>query len=269
MILDRLRAVPDVRWSAAVRRDGTVVDEVGADVVLPTASVGKILLLVTVAEQIEHGVLDPAELLRPTEDVMVADSGILQFFSDAEQRVDDLAVLVGAVSDNLATNLLITRVGLDAVRATSARLGVTAGALHDLVRDRRRVGDPPYLSTGAAGEWAALFERLAGGRLSEPAVDARVRRWLAANTDLSMVASAFSLDPLAHSDGDLGVVLVNKTGTNLGTRADVGVVTAAKGTLAYAVIARWEEDTYRTRTAILDAMRATGGALREALLGGA
>jgi beta-lactamase class A len=266
-LLDALRSVPAVAWSAALRRDGVVLDSLEPDLVLPTASIGKIFLLATIAEQIDGGHLDAGELLEPDADLLVEDSGILQFFSGARQRVDDLALLVGAVSDNLATNVLLRRVGLDAVAEVTGRVGAQRCALHDFVRNGRGPGHPQFLSTGAAGEWAALLERLAAGRLVSAPVDAMVRRWLAAGTDLSMVAAAFSLDPLAHVDADLGVRLVNKTGTNTGTRADIGIVTAAAGGLTYAVIARWAPDGYAVRTAVLDAMRAVGVAIRGELVG--
>ena len=60
-------------------------------------------------------------------------------------------------------------------------------------------------------------------------VSRRLRRWLSANTDLSMVASAFCLDPLAHFEPDRGIMLVNKTGTNAGVRADAGRVDGTRG----------------------------------------
>ena len=67
----------------------------------------------------------------------------------------------------------------------------------------------------------------------------QVRGWLSTNTDLSMVASAFGLDPLAHTAEDRGVTLWNKTGTNDGVRCDVGVVRRASSSVTYAVLANW------------------------------
>ena len=53
--------------------------------------------------------------------------------------------------------------------------------------------------------------------------------------DLSIVASAFDLDPLSHD----GTTLRNKTGTDDGVRVDVSIVTGPVGTLSYAVLADW------------------------------
>jgi beta-lactamase class A len=262
LVLDALRAVPFASWSAAIVEDSVVLDEVDAEAVLPTASIGKLFLLLVVAEQLGDGRLDAAERLAPAPGDDVADSGVLQFFTDQRQTVADLALLVGATSDNLATNVLVRRVGLDAVHNLTSRLGVTGCALHDMVRDVRVPGEhPPHLSTGNARELVGLAARLAVGTLVSAPVSARVRAWLAVDTDLSMVAAAFGLDPLAHATEDLGVRLWNKTGTNLGTRADVGTVTVGERSVSYAVIARWSDDDATRRAAVLAAMRAAGAAI--------
>jgi len=99
------------------------------------------------------------------------------------------------------------------------------------------------------------------GEIVEPEVSGTVLRWLAGNTDLSMVASAFCLDPLAHAETDRGVRLVNKTGTISTARADVGVVEGPRAAVAYAVLANWSPDDDR-RDAVLADMRAIGQAIR-------
>ncbi len=70
--------------------------------------------------------------------------------------------------------------------------------------------------------------RLHRGDIVSPEVSARVLRWVAANADLSMVAAAFGLDPLAHAEPDRGITLINKTGTISTVRADVGIVAASR-----------------------------------------
>ena len=93
-----------------------------------------------------------------------------------------------------------------------------------------------------------------------------MRDWLSLGTDLSMVASAFGLDPLAHRDVDRGVVLWNKTGTDGGVRADVGAVRSGARAIAYAVLAEWESGAAPSaRDTVLDAMRETGRRVRSDL----
>ena len=272
-LLARLAAVPDVSWSVAVReagggpagwagegRDGLLAG-LHPDALLRTASVGKIFLLVEVARQVAAGQLDPAERLSWTEDEHVADSGLWYLMDQRDLSVHDLCVLVGAVSDNLATNVLLRRVGVAAVRRTSESLGCARSALLDRVRLERSPADPPTLSVGTAAELSAVLVRLHRGEVVGPAVAGQVLGWLAANTDLSMVASAFDLDPLAHTGADGGLTLVDKTGTISTARVDVGLVTGARGTLAYAVLANWPAGLDR-RDVVLASMRTVGLELR-------
>jgi beta-lactamase class A len=80
--------------------------------------------------------------------------------------------------------------------------------------------------------------------------------------DLSMVASAFDLDPLSHGPAD-EPALWNKTGTDDGVRADVGVVGTGTRQLAYAVICNWAPDTDEPLAAVMAAMRVIGHEIRE------
>ncbi|MGZ4601537.1 serine hydrolase [Oryzihumus sp.] len=264
---DALAQVTDMQWSVRVL-DAVTRQElyaVSPDLLLPTASVGKVLLLLTVAAQLESGELTPAmPLLRAPEDA-VADSGLWQHLTADELSVHDLATLIGAVSDNYATNVLLRAVGLDAVDRTTDALGLKATRLHDRVRDRRTAQDPPTLSEGTASELADLMVELHHGEAISPAVSERVLGWLAAGADLSMVPEPLHLDPLGHADGDRGVRLWHKTGTDDGTRADVGLLQAGERALAWAVLCRWDPAGPDRRDEALAVMHAIGAALREQL----
>jgi beta-lactamase class A len=275
-LLDPLRAASvanagNIRWSAAVVGEGgpaSALDRLDADEVLPTASIGKVFLLVTALDQLDRGLLDGAERLQVEDIDRVADSGLLQFLDGQTVSLLDLCRFVGAVSDNLATNVLLRRVGLDRVAEMTAQLGIRRSALHDAVRDVRGPEHVPFLSTGCAAELAALIRQIANADTISRSVFGGVVELLRLNTDLSMVASAFALDPLAHVDADLGLRLFNKTGTQTGTRADIGwVEPAGQGSgVAYAVIARFD-DSPEVRRSVLDAMRAVGDGIRPLITG--
>ncbi|MEV6849079.1 serine hydrolase [Actinoplanes sp. NPDC051411] len=220
---------------------------------LRTASVGKLLLLIETARRIEDGRLDPAEPLARDPALAVADSGLWQHLSVPALPVADLAVLVAAVSDNFATNVLLGRIGLRPLTGLAAELGLRETALLDFVRRKRTSAHPPTLSWGTAAELAAVMSGLARGTIVSPAVSARVDAWLATGVDLSMVASAFDLDPLAHADGDLR----NKTGTDDGVRADVGHI----GLFPYAVLANWDPGDGDRTAEVMSGMRAIGRAM--------
>lgn len=227
-------------------------------IVLPTASIGKVLLLVEVAARLSGrddaalGILD-----RTSRDV-VGDSGVWQHLQAPSLPIADLAALVGASSDNLATNVLLRHVGLDAVRARTEELGLERTALLDLVRDERGPDDAPQLSVGSTSELARLFATLARGEVVDTATSSRVLGWLSLNADLSLVAGAFGLDPLSHRGTDHGVLLVNKTGTDAGVRAEVGVLRGPRAAVAYAVSVQFTDSGLPARLRVVDALRTVG-----------
>jgi beta-lactamase class A len=254
-------ATPGVAWSIRVTGLPELVAGREAERRLRTASIGKILLLTETARQIAEGTLDPSERLARRPELAVADSGLWQHLAVASLPVADAATLVAAVSDNYATNVLLERIGLDRVAGLARALGLRETSLNDYVRGHREAHHPATLSTGSAGELAGLMDRIAGRRLVSAAVSDQLDRWLAINVDLSMVASAFQLDPLAHVDRDRGVLVRNKTGTDDGIRADVGYLRAGTGTVAYAVLANWDAVRVDATAAVMTAMRAIGAAL--------
>lgn len=250
-----------VRWSICVRDAGTGqgIFQECPDAVLSTASIGKILLLLHVAESFESGSIDAAERLNRAAADPIADSGIWQHLGVEAFSVGDLCELVGIASDNLATNVLLARVGLAGVAATGSRWGMTATALHDRVREARGPGHPATLSTGNATELAALMVDLHAGFTAGEPVMTRVHGWLSNGMDLSQVAAGWGLDPLAHLRVDRGLTVVNKTGTDTWVRAEVGVLTGPAAAIAYAVIANWDAgDDPAQRDAVLRRQRLLG-----------
>ena len=88
---------------------GSVLASLDARRVLRTASVGKLFLLVEAARQAAAGELALAGRVRWRDDELVQDSGLWYLLDQRELAVGDLCLLVGAVSDNLATNREIGR----------------------------------------------------------------------------------------------------------------------------------------------------------------
>jgi len=259
-----------VQWSAAVRDavTGEILWEHEPGLQLRTASVGKLFLLVEVARQVEAGELSLDDRIERTDDLAVADSGLWHVLAADELSIGDACALIGAVSDNLATNVLLERIGLAAVTATTRAIGARQSALLDRVREERLPQHPPTLSHGTAGELAVLLAGLHQGAVVSPGVSRRVLDWIALNTDLSMVASAFGLDPLAHAEDDRGVRLWNKTGTISTARIDVGVVQYARRSVAWAILANWtgeEQGGVDPRRAVLHRMAEVGEWLRAEL----
>jgi beta-lactamase class A len=267
---------------------GKVLFSVDDHLSVPTASIGKVLLLIEVAARISardgaggdsgasgssFDASRPASRPRPvrpgpgaealsilnrTANDEIGDSGLWQHLQVPALPVSDLAALIGATSDNLATNVLLRRIGLDTVRARAESLGLRRTLLLDIVREERGPDDAPQLSVGSARELAILFGRLHAGTVIDETTSRLVRGWLSLGTDLSMVAGAFGLDPLAHVGADHGLRLFNKTGTDAGIRSEAGVITGPRGGVSYAVTMRFNDAELSGRLAVLDAMRVLG-----------
>jgi beta-lactamase class A len=256
---------PAVRWSIQIvdAQDGTVLASRAPEVVCETASVGKVFLLIEVARRLEAGDLSPDQRIEIPDEHRVADSGLLYRMRDQRVTVADAALLVGAVSDNLATNALLWLCGLDAVRAVAPALGFTDTSLHDYIRNERTPDLPWTPSYGTGAELAELMRRLGAGEIVSPAVSDRVLDWLAADTDTSMVADALLLDPLAHVEPEYqDMVLRHKTGSTSFARIDVGHLTGPGASIAYAVAANWKDADDDLRAPVLDTMHAIGEQLR-------
>ncbi|GAB2456058.1 serine hydrolase [Conyzicola lurida] len=242
---------------------GTPLVSIDDRIVLPTADIGKVLLLIEVSarltarENIGLGIID-----KPPVNT-VGESGVWQHMQAPALPVADLATLVGATSDNLATNLLLSRVGLDAVRARTESLGLSRTALLDFARNTRGPDDAPQLSVGSTAELARLFGMLAREEVVDAVTSQRVMGWISLNSDLSMVASAFGLDPLSHRSADHGTLLINKTGADTGVRSEAGALRGRRTAVSYAVSVQFDDDSLARRLSVVDAMRTVGQELLE------
>lgn len=259
-----------VRWSVRIvdAATGVALAEHEPDAVCETASIGKVFLLIEVATRVADDRLRADQRVQIPAEHVVADSGLLYRMLDQRLTVHDAALLVGAVSDNLATNALISLCGLDEVRSVAVALGYTDTSLHDYIRNERTPEMPWTPSYGTGRELADLMRRLGAHEIVSADVSEQVLVWLAANTDTSMLADAFLLDPLAHPDAEYqGMLLRHKTGSTSFARIDIGWLQGPVVTVAYAVAANWKDQQDDLRAPVIDAMRAIGESIRAHVTG--
>ena len=264
VVEDAIRRTSNIAWAVCIRNgEGRELACFNHAATMEIASVGKLLLLIEVARQCEVGDLAGTEVLFRDPGLVVADSGIWQHLRTDRLPVHDLCVLIASVSDNVATNILLKRIGFQRLNDLRAALGLTNTALLDYVREQRGPDDVPTFSTGSAAELSSLMSSIARNSVISQAVCEQLRTWLATGVDLSMVASAFNFDPLAHAGPDRGYSVHNKTGTDAGIRADVGTVWRNGNPLSYAVIANWEPSEPGLRDTVLVTMNTIGKRLRD------
>jgi beta-lactamase class A len=142
--------------------------ELRPDEVFPTASSIKLAVLYEVYRQAEEGRIDVAEVTRPPVP-RTGGGGVLQELGDRVTLTwRDLAVLMVGWSDNEATNVLIRRVGTEAVNRRLDSLGLPRTRLRRLMMDLEaaRRGDE---NVSTPRELARLAEIVAKGEGLSPA----------------------------------------------------------------------------------------------------
>jgi beta-lactamase class A len=252
--------------SASVIDTSTGKALLGVDdtLVQPVASLGRVLLLVEVAARLEDGRLHGDRLQRMARDTATG-AGLWQFLQEPTMQVPDLATLVGATADAWAMNALLSTVGIDAVLERAESLGIERTALIDRARDRRGPDDAPDTSVAPTGELSWLMRGLALGEVVDEAVSNRVLGWLSLASDLTLVAGAFGLDPLAHRALDHGLQVVSVTGSSTGVRAEAGILRGPGSSVSYAVTVTFDDASLQRRLAVVEALRTMGTEVLEAV----
>ena len=232
-------------------------------ITLPIGGLGVVPLLVEVAAAFDDGRLDPAEVVDRTSTDGVSVAGLCHHLAAQRFSLGDLAVLAASAGDALAANVLLERVGLEAVRNRLGQLGMPRSALLDGFRDSRGPDDAPHVALGTAAEMSELFSALVNSSAVNPSVSAHVAEWLSRNHDLSLVASATGLDPFAHDNDDHGLLFINKTGRGAGIRAEAGVLAGPRAGVSYALIVCFDDLSIMHRSRAHAAFRVLGTDLME------
>ncbi|MFF0297294.1 serine hydrolase [Kitasatospora sp. NPDC004614] len=144
--------------------DGEIV--LNADQPVVPASVFKVQIALEAETAFADGRLDPRERVTLTAaERTPGPVGSSLFADDAVLSLRDMVVLMLTISDNPATDALLRRVGVDAVNATAARLGLTGTFV---TADLRTMLDTIGEDLGRA-DWADLQTWAAGAPAEEVA----------------------------------------------------------------------------------------------------
>jgi beta-lactamase class A len=144
--------------------DAEVTLDAGSPVI--PASVVKVQVALEAETWFADGRLDPREPVTLTAaDRTFGPTGISLFDDDAVVSWRDLVVLMLTISDNHATDVLLHRIGLDAVNAAAIRLGLTSTII---VSDLRTMLDSVGQDLGCSS-WADLLTWQTGASAEEKA----------------------------------------------------------------------------------------------------
>jgi beta-lactamase class A len=215
--------------------------------VFPTASTIKIAVLYELVRQADEKRL-PLDDVRPFDRRhAVGGSGVLFELTSPALSLRDLATLMVLVSDNSATNAVIDAVGMDAVTARMASLGLPATRL------RRKMMDLDAARKGLEN-------------VSSPADVARLLTILDRGEGLSATAREIALGILKKKKSTpltrglpTDAEAASKPGDLDGVRVDAGIVYVPDRPYVFVMMQSWLADEAAGERAITEASRTAHG----------
>jgi beta-lactamase class A len=190
----------------------------------PAASLIKLPILASFRDAVEAGSIDPMERTTVAAHARVEGTGVLKALAPGLTPTwEDLATLMITVSDNVATNLLIDRLGMDHIGRWIAGAGLTDTRLERRMMDRSAMSAGRSNWTSAADIETLLAAVVAGTCVSRDA-SAGMRRAFEAQQ---------IQDRLARRLPE-GVTVANKTGNFADVLHDAGILAWPGGTLVVA-----------------------------------
>lgn len=219
------RLPPTVRVSVALESlaDSSVRFYHRADERVPSASIIKVPIMVEAMTAAHEGRLDLDEIHILTDSEKVGGAGILQTFPNRSRiSYADLVRFMITISDNTATNILISDLGRETINARMQTLGLPKSQLNRVMMDTMaaRQGRENYVT---AREMNQLLTKLYRHELLTPALCERMLDILKQNEDTLTIPKL--LPRLAPGKP---IAVAHKTGTLSYVRGDVGIVYARR-----------------------------------------
>lgn len=223
----------NIRLSVGVARlagpNQGVMTFVGSSESYPPASTIKMLLIATLMQQVDDGLLSLDDTTTVEQSDIVGGYGEIQNEPvPNEVTLERLAELTVTVSDNTATNVLVDVVGYDAMQALADELGLET---MQFGRKMFESAMPPQKENYINAEDTILLLRAIynGDFLSEES-RRRIIAWMSAQTVKTKIAAGVPEGmPIAH-----------KTGENASVTHDLGYLLWPESEVAVAIFAQSE-----------------------------
>ncbi|MDQ6601644.1 MAG: serine hydrolase [Chloroflexota bacterium] len=137
---------------------------VDPDRIYPAAALIDLFIITEAYHQVDQNKLKLTDTLPIRPEDIVGGTGVLQNRQGGTTTIKECVDLITAESDNTAANLLINRLGMDAINGTIKTLGLSHTAL------RRRLADDAARKAGienetSAGDMAAFLAQLVRGNV--------------------------------------------------------------------------------------------------------
>jgi len=198
----------------------------------PTASSIKLAIVYELFKQVEEGHVRLDESIILDRSKAVGGSGVLVHLGTPSLTIREYAVLMVTLSDNTATNVLIDRLGMDAINARMQTLGLKSTKLRRHMMDTAaaRRGDE---NVSSPDDLVRLLQAMAGAH--------------AADNDPGRMAAAVSMLELPKESRlrrgiPQGIHVADKPGELDGVRADAGIVFVKNRPYAFVVMMTFLKD---------------------------
>ena len=205
-----------------------------------TASTIKLAIMVECFFEEAEGKVKPMEPIKLTEDAKVSGSGLLQEFQTGDVLpLRDVVDLMIVMSDNTATNLILDRIGGNAVNARMAQLGLQQTRVMRKIAGDRNVlkanpggtteeGAKPENKKWGIGrssprEMVSILEKLYRGELVSKAALEEMLTILKRQRDRNCIGREME-----------DITIASKSGALDHLRSDVGIVYSKAGPIAMA-----------------------------------
>lgn len=181
---------------------------------VPSASVIKIPVLIELSQQVDEKRLKWKEKIKLHTEDRVGGSGDLQYEAAGKKfTIEELAVKMIAVSDNVATNLLIDRIGMENVNLGLENWGFDETRLNRKMMDFKAIqeGKQNYITSFEVSKmlWGLLTKRILKDQSSKKALEILLKC-----EDVTTIPRKIPKTvPVAHKSGTLDYV-----------RGDAGII---------------------------------------------
>lgn len=172
---------------------------VNSDKAFVSASMIKLAVLCEYMHAVDNGQLDPADRVALKNMNVVGGTGLIQTERHASYTYDELCRYMIMYSDNTATNVLINKLGQDAINERVQALGRKNTSLNRQLM-ALNTNTENWIS---ARDAATILYKIKNGTAASSAMCAKALEYLSKQTDNEGMAEGISSGAFAHKTGSL------------------------------------------------------------------
>ncbi|MBI5876156.1 MAG: serine hydrolase [Chloroflexi bacterium] len=199
-----------------------------ADVIYPTASMVKIGILLELFRQREAGKLALDDMLTIGKQDKTGGSGLIENMGEkVPLSLYNIAVLMNAISDNTATNVLIGHLGKDAINRAMRDAGMTKTVLNEKIAftPARKLKNARF-AVGTPRDFMTLMINLHEGRLLNAENTADMLTIMKIQKNMGNLTRYMEFNPYGRDDKSW---VASKTGGITGVRNETGIIHTKRG----------------------------------------